>query len=309
MLLKPDLATAVLDPFSAQPSLILICDVAEPTTGLGYERCPRSVAERAEAHLAASGVAERILIAPQAEFCVFDDVRFAIAVQRGVLPGGFRGGRLQLGHPLRRRQQRAPAAAGRAACRAADRAHGGPARRDLDHARDHGARSPATAPRYRGRPEHHRDRRRRPGAQRRPAADLQVRRAQRRPFLRQERDLPAQAHGVRAGLGPARPAGAVARGAAAVRGPGLCRRERRLPALHRRHPAPRRARSTRSPIRPPTAIGGSPRAAARRVSWPTPRSTARPRSACRSPTGRRTSGSRRASPIRPPIPISRSPPC
>jgi glutamine synthetase len=79
MLLKPDLATAVADPFSAQPSLILISDVAEPTTGLGYERCPRSVSERAEAHLAASGAAERILIAPQAEFCVFDDVRFAIA--------------------------------------------------------------------------------------------------------------------------------------------------------------------------------------------------------------------------------------
>jgi glutamine synthetase len=79
MLLKPDLATAVLDPFSAQPTLILICNVAEPTTGLGYERCPRSVAERAEAHLAASGAAERILIAAQAEFCVFDDVRFAIA--------------------------------------------------------------------------------------------------------------------------------------------------------------------------------------------------------------------------------------
>jgi glutamine synthetase len=79
MLLKPDLATAVPDPFSAQPSLILICEVAEPTTGLGYERCPRALAERAEAHLAASGVADRIVIAPQAEFCVFDDVRFATA--------------------------------------------------------------------------------------------------------------------------------------------------------------------------------------------------------------------------------------
>ena len=78
MVLKPDLATAVADPFSAQPSLILLCDVVEPGTGLGYERCPRSLAERAEAHLAASGVADRILIAPQAEFCVFDDVRFAV---------------------------------------------------------------------------------------------------------------------------------------------------------------------------------------------------------------------------------------
>jgi glutamine synthetase len=97
MLLKPDLATAVSDPFSAQPSLILICNVAEPTTGLGYERCPRSVAERAETHLAASGVAERILVAPQAEFCVFDDVRFAVATNEAFFrvdseEGGYNSG-------------------------------------------------------------------------------------------------------------------------------------------------------------------------------------------------------------------------
>jgi glutamine synthetase len=78
MLLAPDLASAVPDPFSAQPSLILICDVAEPGSGVGYERCPRSVALRAEQHLVASGVADRALIAAQAEFFVFDDVRFAV---------------------------------------------------------------------------------------------------------------------------------------------------------------------------------------------------------------------------------------
>jgi glutamine synthetase len=97
MLLKPDLATAVSDPFSAQPGLILICTVAEPTTGLGYERCPRSVAERAETHLAASGLAERILVAPQAEFCVFDDVRFAVATNEAFFrvdseEGGYNSG-------------------------------------------------------------------------------------------------------------------------------------------------------------------------------------------------------------------------
>jgi glutamine synthetase len=79
MLLKPDLDTAVLDPFSAQPSLILFCDVAEPTTGLGYERCPRALAARAEAHLLAGGCADRVVVAPQGEFCIFDDVRFAVA--------------------------------------------------------------------------------------------------------------------------------------------------------------------------------------------------------------------------------------
>ncbi len=79
MLLKPDLDTAVLDPFSAQPSLILVCDVAEPSTGLGYERCPRSVVRRAEAHLATSGFADQAKVAHQAEFFVFDDVRFEVS--------------------------------------------------------------------------------------------------------------------------------------------------------------------------------------------------------------------------------------
>jgi len=79
MLLKPDLASAVLDPFSAQPTLILVCDVAEPGSGLGYERCPRSLARRAAEHVVQSGVAGSVRIAHQAEFFVFDDVRFALA--------------------------------------------------------------------------------------------------------------------------------------------------------------------------------------------------------------------------------------
>jgi glutamine synthetase len=79
MLLQPDLASALLDPFSAQPTLLLICDVAEPGSGLGYERCPRSLAQRLEAYLGTTGVADRVEIAPGAEFCVFDDVRFHVA--------------------------------------------------------------------------------------------------------------------------------------------------------------------------------------------------------------------------------------
>ena len=78
MVLKPDLASAVPDPFSAQPSLILVCDVVEPGTGLGYERCPRSVAQRAEERLRAAGVADSAVIAAKAEFCIFDDVRFGV---------------------------------------------------------------------------------------------------------------------------------------------------------------------------------------------------------------------------------------
>ncbi len=75
MMLIPDLETAVLDPFSAQPSLILIADVAEPGSGLGYDRCPRSVAKRATTALVASGFAEQAMVAIEMAFSIFDDVR------------------------------------------------------------------------------------------------------------------------------------------------------------------------------------------------------------------------------------------
>ena len=79
MLLKPDLSSGLLDPFSAQPSLILYCDVVEPGIGFGYERDPRSTARRAEEHLARSNVADLALFAPEPEFFVFDDVRFRVS--------------------------------------------------------------------------------------------------------------------------------------------------------------------------------------------------------------------------------------
>ena len=79
MMLKPDLERAVLDPFSAQATLMLVCDVVEPASGLGYERCPRSVARRAEAHLVATQIADSSRVASQCEFFTFDDVRFGIA--------------------------------------------------------------------------------------------------------------------------------------------------------------------------------------------------------------------------------------
>jgi glutamine synthetase len=78
MSLKPDLSTAVMDPFSAQPQLILTCDVLEPSTGQPYERDPRSTAKRAEAYLGSTGVGDTAWFGPEAEFFVFDDVRFAV---------------------------------------------------------------------------------------------------------------------------------------------------------------------------------------------------------------------------------------
>ena len=77
MNLKPDLTTAVMDPFAAQPQLILFCNITEPTTGEDYARCPRSTAKKAEAYLASSGVGDTVIVGPEAEFFVFDDVRFA----------------------------------------------------------------------------------------------------------------------------------------------------------------------------------------------------------------------------------------
>ena len=75
LLLKPDLATTFLDPFAAQPTLCVVCDGAEPATGMGYERDPRSTARRAEAYLAESGVAESCRLSAELGFFIFDDVR------------------------------------------------------------------------------------------------------------------------------------------------------------------------------------------------------------------------------------------
>ena len=78
MALIPDAATAVMDPFAAQSALILFCDVAEPSTGEPYMRDPRSIAKKAEAYVASTGVGDAIYFGPEAEFFVFDDVRYEV---------------------------------------------------------------------------------------------------------------------------------------------------------------------------------------------------------------------------------------
>ncbi len=82
MALIPDATTAVMDPFAAQPALILICDIYEPTTGQPYNRDPRSVARKAEAYLGSTGIGDTAYFGPEAEFFVFDDVRFDVQMQR-----------------------------------------------------------------------------------------------------------------------------------------------------------------------------------------------------------------------------------
>ena len=76
MILKPDLDAAYVDPFSATPMLVLFCNVVEPSTGELYGRDPRSTATRAEAYLKATGIGDTVYVGPEAEFFMFDDVRF-----------------------------------------------------------------------------------------------------------------------------------------------------------------------------------------------------------------------------------------
>ncbi len=78
MTLVPDLSTAVMDPFSAQPQLVLFCDISEPATGQPYARDPRSTAKKAEAYLKSTGIGDIAMFGPEAEFFVFDDVRFKV---------------------------------------------------------------------------------------------------------------------------------------------------------------------------------------------------------------------------------------
>lgn len=76
MILMPDAETAVMDPFAAKPSMILFCDILEPSTGLSYGRDPRSTAKKVEAYVKASGIGDSILVGAEAEFFVFDSARF-----------------------------------------------------------------------------------------------------------------------------------------------------------------------------------------------------------------------------------------
>lgn len=76
MLIIPDPDTMFLDPFVQAPTISLICDVYEPATKEKYSRCPRNIAQKANAYLKSTGLADTVYFGPEAEFFVFDDVRF-----------------------------------------------------------------------------------------------------------------------------------------------------------------------------------------------------------------------------------------
>ena len=83
MCLMPDLTTATIDPFFAQATLVLVCDVLEPTTGKPYNRDPRSTAKAAIEYMSNQGIGDTAFFGPEAEFFVFDDVKFDVQMNRG----------------------------------------------------------------------------------------------------------------------------------------------------------------------------------------------------------------------------------
>jgi len=78
MALQIDVATAYLDPFAAEETMTIVCDVHDPISGQRYERCPRSTAKNAEDYLKSTGIGDAAFFGPEAEFFVFDDARFAV---------------------------------------------------------------------------------------------------------------------------------------------------------------------------------------------------------------------------------------
>jgi glutamine synthetase len=76
MVLMPDSDSAVLDPFFDDATVNIRCDILEPTTMQGYERCPRSLGKKAEAYLKSTGIADTAFFGPEPEFFIFDDARW-----------------------------------------------------------------------------------------------------------------------------------------------------------------------------------------------------------------------------------------
>jgi len=76
MLVIPDPTTAIMDPFTKHPTLSLICTVVDPITKEQYSRDPRFIAQKAESYMKSTNIADTAYFGPEAEFFIFDDVRF-----------------------------------------------------------------------------------------------------------------------------------------------------------------------------------------------------------------------------------------
>ena len=82
MKLMPDASSAYIDPFYAEKTVCIHCSVVEPDTGEAYDRDPRGTAEKAEAYLKSTGIGDTAYMGPEAEFFLFDDVRFSVAINK-----------------------------------------------------------------------------------------------------------------------------------------------------------------------------------------------------------------------------------
>jgi glutamine synthetase len=83
MLVMPDPTTAFIDPFAETPTAVLICNIQDPITREPYTRDPRNIARKATAYLKSTGIADTVFFGPEAEFFIFDDIRYDFGVNQG----------------------------------------------------------------------------------------------------------------------------------------------------------------------------------------------------------------------------------
>ena len=95
MILIPDASTAFKDPFTAVPTLNIICNVKDPVTLQSYTRDPRHIAQKAENYLKSTGIGDTAYFGPEPEFFVLDDIRFDQSYNYGYYYVGFQGGILE----------------------------------------------------------------------------------------------------------------------------------------------------------------------------------------------------------------------
>ena len=82
MKLIPDTNSVYVDPFYAEKTICIHCNVVEPDTGEAYDRDPRGTAEKAESYLKSTGIGDTAYMGPEAEFFIFDDVRIAVGINK-----------------------------------------------------------------------------------------------------------------------------------------------------------------------------------------------------------------------------------
>ena len=285
MQLIPDVTTAYVDPFRVERTLIMVFDIYNPRNGEIYAKDPRQVAKKAEKYLASTGIADTAFFAPEAEFYIFDDVRYEVNQNSSFYSvdseeGAWNSGREEEGGNL---ANKTPYKGGYFPVSPVDK-HGRPARRHLAQADRRRPHPRARAPRGRHRrPGGDQLPLRHDGARGRRHPEVQVHRQEHGRAVGQDGDVHAEAALRRQRLGHAHPPVALERRQAAVLRRGRLRRALRHRALVHRRPAQARPRGARlhEPDGELATTAWSP-ASRPRSTWSTRPATARRRSASRS---------------------------